>query len=68
MLKALMQERSVRAVTLCAATLTRRGIATSTSAEQPAPAIEGLEVRIRCDEASSRQVRQVTVRHTFVPH
>jgi len=25
-------------------------------------------VRIRCYEPASRQVRQVTVRHTFVPH
>lgn len=31
-------------------------------------ALRGLEVRIRCYEPSSRQVRQVTVRHTFVPH
>jgi type II secretory pathway pseudopilin PulG len=30
--------------------------------------LRGLEVRIRCYEPSSRQVRQVTVRHTFVPH
>lgn len=30
--------------------------------------LRGIEVRIRCYEASSRQVRQVTVRHTFVPH
>jgi len=30
--------------------------------------LRGLEVRIRCWEPSSRQVRQVTVRHTFVPH
>jgi len=29
--------------------------------------LRGLEVRIRCYEPSSRQVRQVTVRHTFVP-
>ncbi|MFZ4079422.1 MAG: PilW family protein, partial [Microbacteriaceae bacterium] len=33
----------------------------------PAP-LRGIEVRIRCWEPSSRQVRQVTVRHTFVPH
>ena len=30
--------------------------------------LRGIEVRIRCYEHSSRQVRQVTVRHTFVPH
>jgi len=30
--------------------------------------LRGLEVRIRCYDPSSRQVRQVTVRHTFVPH
>lgn len=38
-----------------------------TSAPYPVP-LRGLEVRIRCYEPSSRQVRQVTVRHTFVPH
>ena len=31
-------------------------------------ALRGLEVRIRCYEPSSRQVRQMTVRRTFVPH
>jgi prepilin-type N-terminal cleavage/methylation domain-containing protein len=31
-------------------------------------ALRGIEIRIRCYEPSSRQVRQVTVRHTFVPH
>jgi hypothetical protein len=31
-------------------------------------ALRGIEVRIRVYEPSSRQVRQVTVRHTFVPH
>lgn len=31
-------------------------------------ALRGLEVRIRCYEPQSRQVRQITVRHTFVPH
>ena len=31
-------------------------------------ALRGIEVRIRCWEPTSRQVRQVTVRHTFVPH
>jgi hypothetical protein len=30
--------------------------------------LRGVEVRIRCYEPSSRQVRQVTIRHTFVPH
>lgn len=30
--------------------------------------LRGIEVRIRCWEPSSRQVRQVTIRHTFVPH
>jgi prepilin-type N-terminal cleavage/methylation domain-containing protein len=31
-------------------------------------ALRGIEIRIRCYEPYSRQVRQVTVRHTFVPH
>ena len=31
-------------------------------------ALRGIEIRIRVYEPSSRQVRQVTVRHTFVPH
>ena len=30
-------------------------------------ALRGIEIRIRCYEPSSRQVRQVTVRHSFVP-
>jgi type II secretory pathway pseudopilin PulG len=38
-----------------------------TSPPYPVP-LRGLEIRIRCYEPSSRQVRQVTVRHTFVPH
>jgi prepilin-type N-terminal cleavage/methylation domain-containing protein len=38
-----------------------------TSPPYPVP-LRGLEVRIRVYEPSSRQVRQVTVRHTFVPH
>jgi len=38
-----------------------------TSPPYPAP-LRGIEVRIRCYEPASRQVRQVTVRHTFVPH
>jgi prepilin-type N-terminal cleavage/methylation domain-containing protein len=38
-----------------------------TSPPYPYP-LRGIEVRIRCWEPSSRQVRQVTVRHTFVPH
>ena len=33
----------------------------------PVP-LRGLEVRIRIYDTSTRQVRQVTVRHTFVPH
>ena len=38
-----------------------------TSPPYPFP-LRGLEIRIRCYEPASRQVRQVTVRHTFVPH
>lgn len=38
-----------------------------TSAPYPFP-LRGIEVRLRCYEPSSRQVRQITVRHTFVPH
>jgi len=38
-----------------------------TSPPYPYP-LRGLEVRIRVYEPSSRQVRQVTVRHSFVPH
>jgi prepilin-type N-terminal cleavage/methylation domain-containing protein len=38
-----------------------------TSPPYPVP-LNGVEVRIRCYEPSSRQVRQVTVRHTFVPN
>ena len=38
-----------------------------TSPPYPFP-LRGLELRIRVYEPSSRQVRQVTVRHTFVPH
>lgn len=38
-----------------------------TSPPYPTP-LRGLEVRIRCYEPQSRQVRQITVRHTFVPH
>lgn len=38
-----------------------------TSPPYPYP-LRGVEVRIRVYEPSSRQVRQVTVRHTFVPH
>jgi prepilin-type N-terminal cleavage/methylation domain-containing protein len=38
-----------------------------TSPPYPYP-LRGIEVRIRCYEQESRQVRQVTVRHTFVPH
>jgi hypothetical protein len=43
--------------------------ATEQETSPPYPvALRGIEVRIRCYEPSSRQVRQVTVRHTFVPH
>jgi hypothetical protein len=38
-----------------------------TSPPYPFP-LRGLEIRLRCYEPSSRQVRQVTIRHTFVPH
>ena len=38
-----------------------------TSPPYPAP-LRGLEVRVRIYDTSTRQVRQVTVRHTFVPH
>jgi len=38
-----------------------------TSPPYPVP-LRGIEVRIRCYEPESRQVRQVTIRHTFVPH
>jgi hypothetical protein len=38
-----------------------------TSAPYPVP-LRGIEIRIRVYEPSSRQVRQMTVRHTFVPH
>ena len=38
-----------------------------TSPPYPVP-LRGVEVRIRCYEPASRQVRQITVRHTFVPH
>lgn len=30
--------------------------------------LRGIEIRLRCYEPRSRQVRQMTVRHTFVPH
>lgn len=36
-----------------------------TSPPYPVP-LRGLEVRIRCYEPSSRQIRQVTIRHSFV--
>jgi len=29
--------------------------------------LRGIEVRIRCYEPTSRQVRQMTVRHSFIP-
>ena len=38
-----------------------------TSPPYPVP-LRGLEVRIRIYDTSTRQVRQVTVQHTFVPH
>jgi prepilin-type N-terminal cleavage/methylation domain-containing protein len=48
------------------------GIVDDLSERETAPpypiALRGIEIRIRCFEPSSRQVRQVTVRHTFVPH
>jgi hypothetical protein len=37
-----------------------------TSPPYPVP-LRGIEIRIRCYEPSSRQVRQVTIRHTLVP-
>ncbi len=43
--------------------------ATEKEALPPYPyPLRGIEIRIRCWEPESRQVRQVTVRHTFVPH
>jgi hypothetical protein len=36
-----------------------------TSPPYPVP-LRGLEVRLRCYEPSSRQVRQITVRHSFL--
>lgn len=47
-------------------TAAERGEA-ETAPPYPHP-LRGIEIRIRCYEPSSRQVRQVTVRHTFVPH
>jgi len=48
------------------------GIVDDTAEQETAPpypvALRGLEIRLRVYEPSSRQVRQVTVRHTFVPH
>jgi hypothetical protein len=40
---------------------------TETLPPYPVP-LRGIEVRIRCYEPASRQIRQVTIRHTFVPH
>lgn len=37
-----------------------------TSPPYPVP-LRGIEVRIRCIEPSSREVRQMTVRHSFIP-
>jgi hypothetical protein len=36
-----------------------------TSPPYPVP-LRGIEVRIRCYEPTSKQIRQITVRHTFV--
>jgi hypothetical protein len=36
-----------------------------TTVPYPFP-LRGIEVRLRCYDPSSRQVRQVTIRHTFV--
>lgn len=48
------------------------GIVDDATEQETAPpypvALRGVEVRIRVYEPASRQVRQVTVRHTFVPH
>jgi type II secretory pathway component PulJ len=48
------------------------GIVDEAAEQETAPpypaALRGLEIRLRVYEPSSRQVRQVTVRHTFVPH
>jgi len=38
-----------------------------TSPPYPAP-LRGIEIRLRCYEPTSRQLRQVTIRHTFLPH
>ena len=38
-----------------------------TSPPYPFP-LRGIEIRIRCYDPASRQVRQVTVRHAFVPY
>jgi hypothetical protein len=38
-----------------------------TSPPYPVP-LRGIEIRLRCYEPSSRQIRQVTIRHTFVPY
>jgi hypothetical protein len=38
-----------------------------TSASYPV-ALRGIEIAIRCYDPQSRQVRQATLRHTFVPH
>ena len=48
------------------------GIVDDAAEQETAPpypvALRGIEIRIRVYEPTSRQVRQVTVRHTFVPH
>ena len=48
------------------------GIVDDATEQETAPpypvVLRGVEVRIRVYEPASRQIRQVTVRHTFVPH
>ena len=39
----------------------------ATSPPDPSP-LRGIEIRLRCYEPTSRQLRQVTIRHTFLPH
>jgi hypothetical protein len=41
------------------------GVEYETSPPYPVP-LRGIEVRIRCYEPSSKEIRQITVRHTFV--
>ena len=48
------------------------GVVDEAAEQETAPpypvALRGMEIRIRVYEPASRQVRQVTVRHAFVPH